>query len=875
MKKITAITMILAMLLSIMTFTVSAANAEGEDPSPANVGVLTTNNGIDISYVRQFIDGEGTPFLAGGGVGAHGGHETRIVRTPNGTYATYITNATGAPDAEHPNWYNGVVTFDVIKITASGFESIYQAIYPQAAGSCTPNVLFDGDHTVYVTIIADDKDRYAETRGDTSQPAPDNFTNGIWLEVIEIDTDTDTVSHHAGPAFYDHTTTPFEDHGYGYSQPCLDVAHGKLYMITNGGEAEDPDYTGYGNQAGYMAWWVYDLNTHTWDPACRTIKFFSRRCYMNVYPDGNGGFTMVTERCAPTRELGKAIGCTFRTNGYIWDALYVMHIANPLDNCYVGQKPASVIGNSSIYEWGPERDTVVWEPSYTVGGNNFDCSASHYGTGGCTYLDDQNRIHVIYTITYYTTPTVKSTKMIGVYHAMYTLEGEELYNELIPSTLLSGNPSKSFKGPNGYAMTQGPDGTYYVFIIKKGTGSSATLLLEIWAGTDGVNFTKTATNVSLKFPDGSAVADGTKPIIGNTRNGSVLDGVIPIMFHTGGSSGDPYYYFSVKVPGEVHTHSYTAVVTPPTVTAGGYTTYTCSCGDSYVSDYTDPLMQLSASLCLKDSTDLNVYVSNVPAEAVSDGYYIMYGTDPAEMTQAAFSEATEVSEGKYKFSVASFNANQLADYAHFVVYDGTGAELKYLQYSVKDYCDSVIADPEQPEGLKNVCGALMAYGYFAQERFFEGSGVALDPYPYSDAIEAVNALDVNEMDEYESHAEYVEPYTGVGASLALKSKTELSFFIKGVSDVGDFSLTVGGQDWDDFEVVTSATKCRVIVKGLRPVDLASTVEFQDNNAFITIDYSPMAYARYVAASNADPRDVNLCKALYLYAMAAIGYFPAD
>lgn len=37
-------------------------------------------------------------------------------------------------------------------------------------------------------------------------------------------------------------------------------------------------------------------------------------------------------------------------------------------------------------------------------------------------------------------------------------------------------------------------------------------------------------------------------------------------------------------------HSYVAVVTPPTVTEQGYTTYTCSvCRDSYVSDYTDAL----------------------------------------------------------------------------------------------------------------------------------------------------------------------------------------------------------------------------------------------------------------------------------------------
>ncbi len=36
-------------------------------------------------------------------------------------------------------------------------------------------------------------------------------------------------------------------------------------------------------------------------------------------------------------------------------------------------------------------------------------------------------------------------------------------------------------------------------------------------------------------------------------------------------------------------HTYTTSVTAPTCTAKGYTTYTCSCGDSYVSNYTDKL----------------------------------------------------------------------------------------------------------------------------------------------------------------------------------------------------------------------------------------------------------------------------------------------
>lgn len=38
-----------------------------------------------------------------------------------------------------------------------------------------------------------------------------------------------------------------------------------------------------------------------------------------------------------------------------------------------------------------------------------------------------------------------------------------------------------------------------------------------------------------------------------------------------------------------HEHSYTTSVTAPTCTEQGYTTYTCSCGDSYVDDYVDAL----------------------------------------------------------------------------------------------------------------------------------------------------------------------------------------------------------------------------------------------------------------------------------------------
>ena len=47
--------------------------------------------------------------------------------------------------------------------------------------------------------------------------------------------------------------------------------------------------------------------------------------------------------------------------------------------------------------------------------------------------------------------------------------------------------------------------------------------------------------------------------------------------------------YTESIPALGHTHNYTAIVTAPTCTEQGYTTYTCSCGDSYIDDYVEAL----------------------------------------------------------------------------------------------------------------------------------------------------------------------------------------------------------------------------------------------------------------------------------------------
>ena len=247
-------------VLSLLTFSPLAVVASDEDdPTPENIGVFFTDEstGLSVSFAKRFEEG-GVPITAVSGLGSHGGHETRIVRTENGVYATYITKSEPADDA-HQTWDNGIATFSIIKITSSRFHVIYTDIFPQSQGSCTPNIINAGDGKLYVTILCGDPDRYHYSMG-----TPE-FTNAASLSVYEVDTATDTVTAPDAPTVIDYNTTPFEDHGYGYTQPILDTEHGKLYALACGGEAP-----------GYMAWFIYDLETRTWDTTCHTYELFAR-----------------------------------------------------------------------------------------------------------------------------------------------------------------------------------------------------------------------------------------------------------------------------------------------------------------------------------------------------------------------------------------------------------------------------------------------------------------------------------------------------------------------------------------------------------------------------------------------------------------------
>ncbi len=84
----------------------------------------------------------------------------------------------------------------------------------------------------------------------------------------------------------------------------------------------------------------------------------------------------------------------------------------------------------------------------------------------------------------------------------------------------------------------------------------------------------------------------------------------------------------IKAPG----HTYNEVVTPPTATEQGYTTFTCHCGDTYVGNYTDPTgedfilnFQVPTAVDPVKSMTFNASGVELPAAGVPDSKYTFVG----------------------------------------------------------------------------------------------------------------------------------------------------------------------------------------------------------------------------------------------------------
>lgn len=117
----------------------------------------------------------------------------------------------------------------------------------------------------------------------------------------------------------------------------------------------------------------------------------------------------------------------------------------------------------------------------------------------------------------------------------------------------------------------------YLPYMQSGYTKRAGPYEEYWDTSKMSSSTAYAPGAWFDYWDGTAV-DGY--IVGPGNAYVAADGYLP--YYISSTATRTLYRYRDWV---THTHSYTAVVTAPTCTERGYTTHTCSCGDSYVDTY--------------------------------------------------------------------------------------------------------------------------------------------------------------------------------------------------------------------------------------------------------------------------------------------------
>ncbi len=138
----------------------------------------------------------------------------------------------------------------------------------------------------------------------------------------------------------------------------------------------------------------------------------------------------------------------------------------------------------------------------------------------------------------------------------------------------------------------------FCFYLNGNVVDLATLFIDISAELETersqiASLQESLTALQKKY---TALEEALGQVHEHTAKTAVKENVVEATCETAGSYDSVVYCATCneeisreEITIEALGHTYTSVVTPPTATAQGYTTHTCSrCGDSYVDSYTDP-----------------------------------------------------------------------------------------------------------------------------------------------------------------------------------------------------------------------------------------------------------------------------------------------
>lgn len=246
-------------------------------------------------------------------------------------------------------------------------------------------------------------------------------------------------------------------------------------------------------------------------------------------------------------------------------------------------------------------------------------------------------------------------------------------------------------------------------------------------------------------------------------------------------------------------------------------------------------------------------------------------SDATETTEVKYNgvalPSAEYSEGVTKYTLSGFGPQEMGDdFTVELFVDGESVDT--LTYSVKDYCDAVLADDSASAELKTLVKEMLNYGAKAQiyrnyktdalvNAGNESTGVYRAPTDYALLKKTSIATTVN--------WKY--------ATVNFADKIQLIFAFEGTVD--KVKVFVGDKTYESTNFGTDAAGVSYVVfEDFTPADFRQKVAVQALNNGTTVsrnlEYSVGSYVLFAAKSN-DTAFANLAQALMIYGDAVATY----
>ena len=246
-------------------------------------------------------------------------------------------------------------------------------------------------------------------------------------------------------------------------------------------------------------------------------------------------------------------------------------------------------------------------------------------------------------------------------------------------------------------------------------------------------------------------------------------------------------------------------------------------------------------------------------------------SDATEATEVKYNgvalPSAEYSEGVTKYTLSGFGPQEMGDdFTVELFVDGESVDT--LTYSVKDYCDAVLADDSASAELKTLVKEILNYGAKAQvyrnyktdalvNAGIESTGVYNAPTDYALLKKTSIATTVN--------WKY--------ATVNFADKIQLIFAFEGTVD--KVKVFVGDKTYETTNFGTDADGVSYVVfEDFTPADFRQKVAVQALNSSGTasrnLEYSVGSYVLFAAQSN-DTAFANLAQALMIYGDAVAAY----